>query len=839
MVARTTIGALVLAIGCSLVLAGCGPPEAPRFADRSLQLESELDRLPPSPEPTVTLRRSALLRAMGRQAQAIDELRRAVDTARQRLSWELLAKLWRELGAIHLEQGRLEQALEAFGKRLESAVAREDELEHATALVDTGYAFVLLGHGGQALEAVREAKVLGGDQLLADPTSVERLGLIADLLSRQLSAAGEATQLMHRAAELYGQGDQPAPAARARVYAAHFAARAGAPAALAEVEPLVQPIADPEPLALLRRFQAEAALLDRGYDRCARQASEAVDLADRRGLVPLAVMARVFAARCGAELGNLQLAMRQADEAGAMVEQQLRYATGELVRQKLGFQAYRIYRLLLSLQARGSGPRRVEEAFITAERARARAHLDAVVRRHVAAFSDTLPVSPALEADRSAAEERVRRLTKALLEDRKRRDLARQREKALWALEEIKQSIHRSNPLLARIAPPAPADLEQTRRALIDDDTLLLSYFMVGSQVLLFTIDDGRATLDALPDDVATVDEAVRRFRAQHLLRPAPNLGPLRRDAGALYRMLLGPVASRLDGKRRLVIMPHGRLWALPFESLIDGDGRFLVEQHDVHYVLSATLAVALAEQEATKAAGDQRRAFVGMGDPVYDWSAYRQGRQEGAAPATTRGLELWTAAATADSSSGSAALTRLPGTAKELKSIARLFGRDQRLYLRGDASEEHVKQGALAGYRIVHVATHGLIAPHYEALALSLRPEAREDGFLMGSEIAELNLDADLVVLSACQTGREVGRRETVWGLPLSLRAAGSRRVVLSLWSVDDDATAELMVNFYRPLVAADADYQHSLSEAKRAMIAKPEWTHPYYWAAFVLLGS
>src|SRR5690606_22962805 len=182
------------------------------------------------------------------------------------------------------------------------------------------------------------------------------------------------------------------------------------------------------------------------------------------------------------------------------------------------------------------------------------------------------------------------------------------------------------------------------------------------------------------------------------------------------------------------------------------------------------------------------------------------------------RGLELWSAADEPDAAQG---LERLPGTARELSAIARLFGRDQRIYLRAEATEEAVKGGAFAGYRIVHVASHGLMAPHYQALALTLKPDAPEDGFLMNSELSELELDADLVVLSACRTGDTRQRAgEPVAGLALSLRNAGARRVVLSLWSVDDDATADLMVKFYGPLAKREAGYRESLTAAKRAMI-------------------
>src|SRR5690606_4731646 len=99
--------------------------------------------------------------------------------------------------------------------------------------------------------------------------------------------------------------------------------------------------------------------------------------------------------------------------------------------------------------------------------------------------------------------------------------------------------------------------------------------------------------------------------------------------------------------------------------------------------------------------------------------------------------------------------------------------------------------------------------------------------------------LDADLVVLSACRTGNTRQRAgEPVAGLALSLRSAGARRVVLSLWSVDDDATSDLMVKFYGPLAKGEGGYRESLAAAKRAMIAEGKWAHPFYWAAFVLHG-
>jgi CHAT domain-containing protein len=822
--------------------AGCGATSK-GAADRQLGLESRLSGLAESAEPARTLERSRLLRALGQQQKALEELDRATSLARERLSWRDLAALWREVGGIQLELGRVEQALEAFGKRLESAVALEDAEQRASALVDTAYGFVLLNHVGQADEAMIEAKVLGGDALMNDPLSVERMAYVLDELNESVNANPEAQSLFERAAEGYRAAGDAAGAARVAIQAAELTLRSGDANALYRAEPLVQSSEDPEAEALLRRFQAQADLFGAAYDRCHEHAEQAIGLSDRRGLVEVATLARVLSARCGERLGRLDDAVRRAAEAGDLMEERLRYTSSELARQDLAYEAFRVYRLLLWLQASRKGAERVAESFVTSERARARAHLDALVRSRVAQFSDTLPVSSVLAQDRSEAEERVRQLTKALMHDRQQRKLAKKQDEALWALSEIKDAIQRSNPLLGRVVPPEPADLGQVRSALLGPDTLLLSYFVAGDRVLLFAVDAKNESLLELGSPTEEIDAAVKRFRAEHLLRPSGDLAPLRQAAAKLFDLLLGPVADRLAGKKRLLVIPHGRLAQLPFESLTGRDGRFLIESYDVSYSPSATLAVALAKRAGEKAGEStaKRRAFVGMGDPVYDWSAFAAGKAEGKAPVATRGLELWT-----ESSSGEAAaeapatLERLPGTARELRAIARLFGQDQKLYLREQANEELVKKGVLDGFRIVHIASHGLLAPHYQALALSLKPDATEDGFLMNSEIAELKLDADLVVLSACRTAGTVRDRivEPVASLALGLRSAGARGVLLSLWSVDDDATADLMMRFYKPLAQASADYGRSLAEAKRGMIQDVKWAHPFYWAAFVLQG-
>lgn len=831
---------LGLALALSLPALACSGTGGKRGAvDHTNTLEAELAGIPPSSDYQVTLRRSEILRSLGKQTEALAELETAADAGRERLDWVALTSVWREVGDIYLELGRPQDALETYGKRLKTAVALEKQVERGRALVDTAYAFALMGVASRAQEALSDAQTLAGAELKADPLTVERMVLARELL--QDPEIADQIELLGEASQRYRSQGDSSGAARAAVYRARLETRRTQTwTALDGIDDVVAQSRDPEPRARLLRFQAEAAFHERSFVRCENLAKEAVKLADNRGLQPVAKLARVVLARCASEAGHLDVAITAAEEAGFLIDEQRKYLTGEQARQDAGFDAFLLYRLLLSLQARLPEDRRAKEAFVTTERARARAHLDAVARSQVNTTSHVSEVSSLMSRNKEEAEEQVRRLTQELTAHRGQPHLAERHRNALWALEDIKETIRQQNPLLSRISVPEPATIAQVREKMLDAETLLISYFVGEDQVIAIAVDKGTerlALLDTKPEELGKV---VRAFRRSMLLNPDQDLARVREAAQDLHRRLLKPFEDLIKARKNLLIIPHGALSSLPFEALADSAGKYLVEGHDVSYSLSATLGLELARLTRPTEA---RKGFVGIGDPVYDWAAFKSAQKEGSSPAASRGLTLWIDATQIAQGPGagksSPGLERLPGTATELKAIAKLFGQDQRIYLREQASEENVKAGALANYRIVHIASHGILEPHYQALALSLNPDAKEDGFVLHSEIVDLKLSADLVVLSACQTGNTRQRSaEPVAGLALALRTAGAHRVVVSLWSVDDDATARLMTDFYRPLVKEGASYGAALSEAKRQMITKGP-AHPYYWAPFVLIGN
>jgi CHAT domain-containing protein len=175
---------------------------------------------------------------------------------------------------------------------------------------------------------------------------------------------------------------------------------------------------------------------------------------------------------------------------------------------------------------------------------------------------------------------------------------------------------------------------------------------------------------------------------------------------------------------------------------------------------------------------------------------------------------------------------------------ISRLFDDSRSTLLLGDEAKETTVRspGFLSQFRILHFATHGLTNERFPkqcCLALAASADSSMDGFLQAGEIYGLSLNADLVVLSACETGKgKMVRGEGVLGLPRAFLYAGARNVVVSLWSVSDEGTAKLMTSFYREMIVGKRLPGEALARAKEAMIQTDRWHDPFYWAGFVLIG-
>jgi CHAT domain-containing protein len=283
----------------------------------------------------------------------------------------------------------------------------------------------------------------------------------------------------------------------------------------------------------------------------------------------------------------------------------------------------------------------------------------------------------------------------------------------------------------------------------------------------------------------------------------------------------MGQFADKLGSAQRLIIAPDGLLYYLPFETL-SRDGRYLVEQFDIAYTPSASVLAAL-EKSKPETKADDRMELVAFGDPDFGSSARNDLLSDS-----------W----------GDYRPEPLPGTKAEVVSISEFFPSDRRrVYLGRAATEDALKREHLTRCRRLHLATHGLIDerfPSRSGILLAFDSDPAEDGFLDAGEISGLEMECELVVLSACRTGRgRLAAGEGVIGLARAFLYAGARSVVVSLWSVSDISAANFMRRFYRHLAAGESPAA-SLRQAKLEMIRsdKPE-RHPFYWSPFLITGQ
>ncbi|MBU0487272.1 MAG: CHAT domain-containing protein [Bacteroidetes bacterium] len=374
-------------------------------------------------------------------------------------------------------------------------------------------------------------------------------------------------------------------------------------------------------------------------------------------------------------------------------------------------------------------------------------------------------------------------------------------------------------------------------QGVLDDKTAMLSYF-VGDSVLTcmlvtksgFDFVNARKTRD--------FDSLIAEFR---VALTSINEYPLKKCVSLAFRLYQWLMPADLvinipDKIENLIIIPDKSLSEIPFETLLTANSGnisnagklpWLLKKYSISYAYSATLYFrTFSEKPANKTSADLLAIA-----PVFD-------NVEGRFP---------------DGSKAAA----IPGTGREVDQIAELFRANKKnvsVKLRGDANEQFMKSGGLSRYRILHIATHGFVnseKPELSGIVLvadsgstsgSQMGEEADDGNLYQGEILNLKLNADLVVLSACETGLgKMHKGEGVIGLTRSLLYAGTNNIVVSLWPVADESTAQLMVSFYDNLLRQkdeNTTLAGAFRTAKLKLIEGGTYSHPFFWSPFVLVG-
>jgi CHAT domain-containing protein len=375
-------------------------------------------------------------------------------------------------------------------------------------------------------------------------------------------------------------------------------------------------------------------------------------------------------------------------------------------------------------------------------------------------------------------------------------------------------------------------------QALADRDTLLLVYLLAEPHSFAWTVDRERIVPHILPGR-KTIETLARRLAvALPQSHEQSARGAAERAANGLAEAILAPLAERLAGHRRLVILPDGALNLVAFAALPVGDRgvKVLLDAHEIVLIPSAT--VLLRQRQRLSGRPPAPKELAVLADPIFSITdpRLRRGGPDAAALSIDRG----------DPALAFGPLARLPYTADEAWAIARLVPEDQRLVLLGAAaSRDLAMSGALRGYRILHFATHGLlhpVLPERSGLVLS-RVDSQghpRNGFLSAPDVAALDLPADLVVLSACRSGlgREL-RGEGLVGLTQAFFRAGARGVIVSSWDVRDRATADLMTRFYTHLLVDHLPPAAALRAAQLALRENPATAAPSFWAGFTLHGD
>jgi CHAT domain-containing protein len=483
------------------------------------------------------------------------------------------------------------------------------------------------------------------------------------------------------------------------------------------------------------------------------------------------------------------------------------------------------------------GQGQVKEAYAWMEKARARAILGLTEARRINGPQREVDPDGTLgELSRSIAGLRTQSLSSDINPEQRARIQTELKEKE-YALEEaqLRVEMERSRDRMAFFG---PADADQIQKITDQDKSTVVEFLLGENRSFVWLISSNDVLMEILPGR-KEIEKAVRQYL--EVTSVAPNNMYLERDllkanerAENLFSILFGASRERIEQSQKLIVVPDGVLHYLPFEALIH-DGRYLVETHEISYVPSGSM-LRLWQDSRNKHEAGEKMELLAFGDPTF-------GPEHKASIAKTSGSVGADIVRESRASRGFQ-LGPLPRTRDEVQYIAGLFPPERtRLYLGRDSTEAAVKRESLRQYRRLHFATHSLIdevSPSRSAVVLSMDPNDTEDGFLEASEISELDLDCDLVVLSACQTARgQLLSGEGIVGLSRAFLYAGARAVVVSLWNVSDISTGALMKSFYRHLVAGNGNAA-ALRQTKIEMLkGGSETRHPYYWAAFITIGK
>ena len=479
------------------------------------------------------------------------------------------------------------------------------------------------------------------------------------------------------------------------------------------------------------------------------------------------------------------------------------------------------------LYERTGDSRWLEDAFYCSEKSKASVLQASIIANEAQNFAGIPPEFPEREAQLQADIGYYKRQLVTAEDSLQRRELRTALFDSQEAYNQLLDNYREQYPeyyeLRHRLELPALSEVQLA----LQPDQMMLSYFTADTTIYRFDISPSEVNLTAtlLPNrfasDIRGMNKGITHQMDEVYLNKARQLGDL-----------LLPNTSN-DQRQELIIVPDGLLLRVPFEALLTKTVSstvpdyqtlpYLIQDYQLQYAPSVTL---FYRAQTVGKEPEQRTSGLLAYAPVFPGS--------GAIQVATRATPF-----------AGERITPLPETEREVSQLARLFEENDRqtqTSLHQSASERALKESELGQYRFLHVATHGFVneaEPDLSGLLLYPDSIAGEDGLLAVGEVYNLHLNTDLVTLSACETGiGQIASGEGVLGFTRAFLYAGAERVLVSLWQVQDAATAELMLAFYERILQNPApDYSSQLQQAKLQLIESGSYSHPYYWSPFVLI--
>ncbi len=779
-----------------------------------------------------------LLRYQGDYAQALDYYRKGLAIHQEFDNKYGIVTSLGNIGVVYGSQGNFAKALGYYQKSLAISEAEDDKEGIAITLGNIGVLHRKQGNYAQALDYYR--KSLAMSEAIDDKVGIaQMLNNIGTIHLQQGNYAQALNYYRKSLAMREESGDKHGTASTMMAIGVVHTSQ-GDYAQASEYYQKSLAIKE----AIRDKDGVAQVLLSIGVDHKKQgRHSQSLDFADRAAALARQIgnPAVLWSARVNAGLayralnqpGQARLAFEEAID---MIEtMRVQVAGGEQEQQRFFEDKLSPYHAMVDLLVAQNNP---TEALTFAERAKARALLDLL-------YSGRVNITKAMTGQEQERERTLRAELISLntqvaragqqdkLDQARLSELKSLREKARLSYEAFQTSLYAAHPELrvqrgeaqvieaeeiAALAPNAGSALLEY--VVMDDVT----YLFVGAKAVGKAEAEVRVyTLPIKRDELAKQTESFRQQLAGR------DLG-FRAAAVKLYELLLKPAEAQLRSKTNLVIAPDDKLWDLPFQALLTGANRFLIEDAAITYTPSLTALREMTKRRKNQGANSASATLLALGNPLL-------GRET----MNRAALKL-----------RDEKLDPLPEAEQEVRALRRLYGMSRsKVYTGAEAREDRFKSEA-AQATILHFATHGMLnnaSPMYSHLALAQggAPDgAMEDGLLEAWELMQLDLKADLAVLSACETARgRVGAGEGVTGLTWALFVAGVPSTVVSQWKVESASTRDLMLSFHRQLrtprapAKAEMTKAEALRQAALKVMKNPETSHPFYWAGFVLVGA